>query len=80
MMIPIPDPNLKYQYLTILCRDNGSDYGGYSIESAIELFKTKGWIYKGKDLGYPYKLYFEYPKTNFDLAFFSMFENMGNIL
>ena len=76
MMIPIPDSNLKYQYLTILCRDNGSDYGGNSVESTIELFKTKGWVYKGKDLGYPYKLYFEYPKTNFDLAFFAMYEDM----
>ena len=80
MNIPKPQPDKKYQYICILCGNEGKEYGGGSVEGTIKLFEDAGWVYKGKDLGYPYKLYFEYPKTSFDLAHFAMYEDMGNIL
>lgn len=80
-IIPTPNKNLNYQYIIILCRNNGChEYCTNSIEETIEVFEKQGWSYKGKDIGYPYKLYFEYPKTTFDLVHFAMYEDMGNII
>lgn len=78
--IPSPQSNIEYQYICIICGNQGLEYGGGSVEGTIKLFEAKGWIYKGKDLGYPYKLYFEYPKTDFDLSHFAMYQDMGNML
>ena len=80
MYIPEPQPNKKYQYICIHCCNNGLPYGEGSVKGTIKLFEAKGWVYKGKDIGYPYKLYFEHPKTSFNLAHFAMYEDMGNIL
>ena len=79
--IPKPSQDLDYQYIVILCLNKGSyEYTTSSIEETIEAFEKQGWTYKGKDIGYPYKLYFECPKTAFDIAHFAMYENMGNII
>lgn len=74
MYIPKPNPNLKYQYIVILAKDK-------ELNNIIKSYSNVGWIFKGKDIGYPYKLYFEYPKTDFDIAHFAMYESgLGNIL
>lgn len=79
--IPKPNQNLDYQYIVILCYNKGChEYNTNSIDETIEAFEEQGWTYKGKDLGYPYKLYFEYPKTTIDLAHFAMYEDMGNLI